>query len=131
MKKVRGAGPELELKFNALIVSEEDIEIWAEGLLDELYKRLSSDFKPDLSDPKNLKRRILAEVNKIVSDKILDAIKEKGSSTVVIIKDKLPNGYLCDIVTGSYFYVLIIDILNKVLSESLLGTAVEESEPNA
>jgi C4-type Zn-finger protein len=132
MKKVRGASPELEIKFSALVISEEEIENWIEGLLNELSEKLSSDStSPILHDTETLKQRVLAEANRIVNDKLLNAIKEKGSTAVVIVKDKLSNGYLCDIVTGSYFYLSVLDVLNKIISESLSGIEVEETEPNA
>jgi hypothetical protein len=120
MRKAKRASPKLDIKFNASIVSEYDFERWTEEIFDELYKRLSKNYEIDKYDSTNLRYLIMAEVDKRIGD-LLSDFEGSGSRIIILVKEETPDGYLCDIMTPSYFYLLIVNTLDKALSEKLLG----------
>jgi len=124
MKRAKRASPELDIRFDASVVSEYDLERWADAVFDELYNRLSRTYETGKYDSVNLKQIIMTEVDKRIGN-LLEDLEGDGSKIVVIVKKGTPEGYLCEIMTPSNFYISIVNMLDKALSEKLLGEAEE------
>jgi hypothetical protein len=132
MKKVRGAGPELEIRFNAIIITEPELREWIEAMFDEIYNQLASSSEVNKSDPEELRRQIEIEVDKRIGDFITSIAENGRSNAVVIVKSESPKGgYLCDILPTSQLYFRIITVISEALLEALIGKAAQEASYDA
>jgi hypothetical protein len=119
----RAAGSELEVKFDAAVISEYDLEKWVKKMFRELYENLSKSQETGEYNPTKLKFLIMTEVEKKLGN-LLSDIEGRGSKVVVLVKEKTSEGYFCDIITPSYFYISVVNMLDEFLSEKLFGESI-------
>jgi hypothetical protein len=126
MERSREDNLKVDIKYNAIVLSGDDLENWAEEVFDRVRNALTADGEWNKLDVEKKKDRIRSKVYEGAENLWSDTLQEKGPNTVVIIvKDKHPEGFVCDIMPAYYLYARLIDAIEKALIEDLVGNKTQ------